>query len=263
MDAASGAATGATTGAAVGSVVPGIGTAIGAGVGGLAGLLGGLWSESSARNAKRKAINQAIKTLQGSEDYADNLLNSGNDILLNQLNSANSLYGSTEDVAAALQAAQDKVNGLAPYEASEFSYGKTVDDFYDPAFQLSVNTANDAINSSQALGGNLFSSDTANKIAAQNQVLASQMYDKALSAYQTDKGLEQNIWSGNQNALQAASNSASNLAQAQYGVASDAASNLSNANNSYYQNLLNLSNDYWGNKSDYLAKIAELQAMKY
>lgn len=263
MDAGTGATTGAATGAAIGSVVPGVGTAIGGVAGGLTGLIGGLWSESNTRKAKRNAINQAIKTLENTEGYADQMLANGSDILSDQLSSANGLFGSTEDVAAALKAAQDKVNALSPYEASEFNYGKSIEDFYDPAFQLSVNTANDAINSSQALGGNLFSSDTANKIAAQNQVLASQMYRDALSAYNTDKGLEQSIWQGNENAKQAAVNSASNLANMQYGMASDSASNLSATNNSYYQNLLNLSNSYWGDKSDYWANIANLQAQKY
>ena len=133
-------------------------------------------------------------------------------------------------------------------------------DFYDPAFQLSVNTANDAINESQAMGGNLFSSDTANKIAAQNQALATQMYKEALGAYQTDKSLEQGIWQGNEAARQAAANSAANLAQAKYGMANDTASNLANNNNAYYEALLGLNNDFFNNKSDYAAQLAGLEA---
>lgn len=179
------------------------------------------------------------------------------------LEATTSLYGDSASAATALQQAQAGVNALDPYTASEFSYGKDISDFYDPAYQLSVNTANDAINSSQALGGNLFSSDTANKIAAQNQVLASNMYKDALSAYQADKSLEQSIWSGNEAAKQAAANSAANLAQQKYNMASDTASNIANANNSYYQGLLSLNNDYYKNLTDYYGQIAALQSQAY
>jgi hypothetical protein len=263
MSVASSAGTGAAAGAAAGSVVPGIGTAIGTIGGALVGGIGGLLSESATRKAKRNAINSAINTLQSTSGYSDSMMTQGSQVLADQLAAAQGIYGNTADVASALQAARDKVNALSPYEAGTFQYDKDISDFYDPAFQLSVNSANDALNSSQALGGNLFSSGTADKLAAQNQVLASNMYKEALSAFNTDKSLEQSIWSGNEAAKQAAANSAANLANSQYSMASDAAGNLSSANNSFYQGLLDLNNDYWNNKSDYWAQIANLQAQKY
>lgn len=263
MDAATGAGTGAATGAAIGSAVPGIGTAIGGIAGGALGLLGGLWSESSNRAAKRKAIKNAVNTLKNTSGYSDLMATNGKSYLQSLLDEATKLYGDNASAASALQQAQAGVNSLDPYTASEFSYGKDISDFYDPAYQLSLNTANDAINSSQALGGNLFSSDTANKIAAQNQVLASNMYKDALSAYQTDKSLEQSIWSGNESAKQAAASSAANLAQQKYNMASDTASNLNSANNAYYQGLLSLNNDYYKNLTDYYGQIAALQSQAY
>ncbi len=263
MGVGSGAATGAAAGATIGSAVPGIGTAIGGVAGALAGGIGGLISESANRSAKRRAMNQAIGTLGKTEGFSEAMKSQGLDILAQQLAAAQGLYGNADEIAAALQAARDKVNGLSPYEAGQFSYDKEIGDFYDPAFQLSVNSANDAMNASQALGGNMFSSGTADKLAAQNQVLATNMYKEALAAFNADKSLEQGIWAGNEAAKQAAASSAMQLANAQYGMASDAAGNLSAANNSYYSGLLGLNDDYWKNKGDYWAQIANFQSQKY
>ena len=222
----------------------------------LANYFGNANSLDKAHNANLNAQ----KTLQGTEGFADQLMGSGEKILADMLGSSRSLWGSPEEAAAALSDAEGKVNGLSPYNAGQFQYGKSVDDFYNPAFQLSVNQANDAINQSQALGGNLFSSDTANKIAAQNQVLATQMYNDALNAYQADKSLEQGIWQGNEHAKQAAATSAANLANAQYQMAADRAGNLSSADNAYYQALMGLNGDFWQNKTDYAAQLAALQS---
>lgn len=224
------------------------------------GFIGSGLANENAREASHEGVQNAIKRLEATKGYADQAKAQGEQILADMLGSNRSLWGSPEEAAAALSDAQSRVNGLTPYEAGQFQYGKSVDDFFDPAFQLSVNQANDAINQSQALGGNLFSSDTANKIAAQNQVLATQMYNDALNAYQADKSLEQGIWQGNEQAKQAAATSAANLANAQYQMAADRAGNLSSADNAYYQALMGLNGDFWKNKTDYQAQLAALES---
>lgn len=214
---------------------------------------------SSSANA-HKANNQAQKTLSQSAGFADQMRNQGLQVLGQMLGANQQIYGTPEQAAVALQQAQQALNGVNPYEAGEFSYGKDIDDFYDNALGLRMNAANDAINGSQALGGNLFSSDTANKLTAQAQVLGSEAYKDAMAAYNADKGMEANIWQGNEAARQAAANSALGLAQAKYGMASDTAGNIANANNSYYESLMGLNDDYWKNRSDYIAQMAGLQA---
>lgn len=222
--------------------------------------LAGILSGASANNRSHAANQRAQETLAGSAGYADQMRAQGQQVLEQMLAANQGIYGTPQDAAAALQAAQQTVNSVNPYETAEFSYDKDISDFYDPALQLRMNAANDAINQSQALGGSLFSSDTADKLVAQAQVLGSQAYRDALQAYQTDKGLEQSVWQGNEAAKQAAANSAANLAQMQYGMASDQAGNLSSAQNAYYQALLGLNDDYWQNKTDYLGQLAALQA---
>lgn len=231
-----------------------------------AGLLSGLGfigsglANENAREASHEGIQNAISRLQATQGYADQAKTQGEQILADMLGSNRSLWGTPEQAAEALNAAQQKVAGLTPYQASEFNYGKSLEDFFNPAFQLSVNQANDAINESQALGGNLFSSDTANKIAAQNQVLATQMYREALDALNADKSLEQGIWQGNEQAKQAAATSAANLANTEYQMAADRAGNLSSGDNAYYQALMGLNGDYWKNKTDYQAQLAALES---
>ena len=215
---------------------------------------------ASSQDRAHDAISKAIGTLQGTEGYADSMRNEGMQVLQQMLGANQSIYGTPEQAALALQQAQQGINAVNPYEAGEFSYDKTLDDFYDKALGLRMDAANDAINQSQALGGNLFSSDTANKLVAQAQVLGSQAYNDALNAFQTDKSLEQGIWQGNEAARQAAANSQANIANMQYGVASDTAGNIANAQNDYYSALIGLNDDYWQNKTDYAMQIAQMQA---
>lgn len=222
--------------------------------------LAGILSGSAANERSHAANKQAQRTLQQTAGYADQMKGQGQGILDQMLAANQGIYGNPQDAATALQEAQLGVTSVNPYEANDFSYDKDISDFYDNALSLRMNAANDAINQSQALGGSMFSSDTADKLVAQAQVLGSEAYKDALQAYQTDKGLEQSIWAGNEAARQAAANSEANLAQMRYGVASDTAGNLSAGQNAYYNALLGLNDDYWQNKTDYIAQLAALQA---
>lgn len=217
-------------------------------------------SQANQRDKAHDAIKTAIGTLGQTEGFADQMRGEGMQVLEQMLAANQGIYGNPEDAAAALAEARENVNAVNPYEAGQFSYDKSLDDFYDQAMGIRMNAANDAIAQSQALGGNLFSSDTADKLVAQAQVLGSQAFRDATQAYNADKSLEQGIWQGNEAAKQAAASSAANLAQMQYGMASDTAGNLSDAQNAYYQALLGLNDDYWQNKTDYIGQVAALQA---
>ena len=249
---------GAGTGAGIGFLAGGpVGAAVGAGAGGLLGLLSG----NSARNAQSAAINEALGTLGDARAYIDQA-KTQNTALANQgLGLAGSLWDPNGTLVQNYNDALAGVEGLQGYGADNlFSYDKTIQDFYDPAFQLSVNMANDAINNSQAFGGDLFSSDTANKLAAKNNVLATQMFKEARDAMNQDKGLEQSIWAGNEAAKQAAANSAADIAGMRLNAYGTGMSNLSNAQQGYIGQLLGINSDYAGDMTDYLGSMANLQA---
>ena len=252
-----GALSGAGTGAAIGSMFGPWGTVIG-GAGGL--LLGGLM-DGQADSQKHKAINNALESLEDAQGYIDSARQQ-NTALANQgLGLAGSLWDPNGDLTAKYNQALEGIENLQGYNADNlFSYDKTIQDFYDPAFQLSVDMANDAINNSQAFGGNMFSSDTANKLAAKNNVLATQMYDDARDAMQADKSLEQSIWAGNESAKQAAADSQSNLANIRMNAYGTGMSNLSDAQQGYIANMMGINSDYAGDMTDYLGSVANLKA---
>ena len=252
-----GALSGAGTGAAIGSMFGPWGTVIG-GAGGL--LVGGLMDDQ-ADSQKSDAINGAIDTLGGAKAYIDSARQQ-NAALANQgLGLAGSLWDPNGDLTAKYNQALSGIENLQGYNADNlFSYDKTIQDFYDPAFQLSVDMANDAINNSQAFGGNMFSSDTANKLAAKNNVLATQMYDDARDAMQADKSLEQSIWAGNESAKQAAADSQSNLANMRLNAYGTGMSNLSDAQQGYIANMMGINSDFAGDMTDYLGSVANLKA---
>lgn len=252
-----GALSGAGTGAAIGSMFGPWGTVIG-GAGGL--LVGGLM-DGQADSQKHKAINDALESLEDAQGYIDSARQQ-NTALANQgLGLAGSLWDPNGDLTAKYNQALAGIENLQGYNADNlFSYDKTIQDFYDPAFQLSVDMANDAINNSQAFGGNMFSSDTANKLAAKNNVLATQMYDDARDAMQADKSLEQSIWAGNESAKQAAADSQSNLANMRMNAYGTGMSNLSDAQQGYIANMMGINSDYAGDMTDYLGSVANLKA---
>lgn len=252
-----GALSGAGTGAAIGSMFGPWGTVIG-GAGGL--LVGGLM-DGQADSQKHKAINNALESLEDAQGYIDSARQQ-NTALANQgLGLAGSLWDPNGDLTAKYNQALAGIENLQGYNADNlFSYDKTIQDFYDPAFQLSVDMANDAINNSQAFGGDMFSSDTANKLAAKNNVLATQMYDDARDAMQADKSLEQSIWAGNESAKQAAADSQSNLANMRMNAYGTGMSNLSDAQQGYIANMMGINSDYAGDMTDYLGSVANLKA---
>ena len=252
-----GALTGAGTGAAIGSMFGPWGTVIG-GAGGL--IVGGLMDEG-ANDKKHQAIQNAIGSLEGAKGVIDSTY-SQNSTLANQgLGLAGSLWDPNGTLVANYNNSLAGIEGLQGYSADNlFGYDKTVQDFYDPAFQLSVDMANDSINGSQAFGGNMFSSDTANKLAAKNNVLATQLYDDAVDAMNADKALEQSIWAGNESAKQAAADSQAQIAQMRMDAYGTGMSNLSSAQQDYIANLMGINSDYASDITDFLGTKAALEA---
>jgi hypothetical protein len=253
-----GAVTGAGTGAGIGAMAGG---PWGAAIGGGAGLLIGSMMDDSADAKKAKAINNAIDSLDEAKGYIEGAKTQNTDLANQGLTLAGSLWDPDGTLVQNYNDAIAGIEGLNGYQADNlFDYDKDIKSFYDPAFGLSVDMANDAINSSQAFGGNMFSSDTANKLAAKNNVLATQMFKEARDAMNQDKALEQSIWAGNEAAKQAAANSAADLAGMRLNAYGTGMSNLSDAQQGYIGQLLGINSDYASDMSDYLGTKASLKA---
>ncbi|MBO6063433.1 MAG: hypothetical protein J6P62_05610 [Bacteroidales bacterium] len=247
----------AGTGAAIGSMFGPWGALIG-GVGGLA--VGGLMDES-ANDKQHMAIESALGSLDGARGVIDSAYGQNNMLANQGLGLAGSLWDPNGTLSAKYSKGLSDMENMEGYNADNlFQYDKSIQDFYDPAFKLSVDMANDSINSSQAFGGNMFSSDTANKLAAKNNVLATQMYNDAADAMNADKMLEQSIWAGNESAKQAAADSDRQIAQMLMDSYGTGMSNLSSAQQGYIANKMGLNSDYAADITDYLGTKAVLQA---
>lgn len=129
----------------------------------------------------------------------------------------------------------EAVAALADAIAHQGDYDKTVDDFLDPARNQRVQAAMDAINNSAAAGGNRFSSNYLDKVAAKQQALASEEWRSAYDRLMQDRQQQlQQAQTGVQNLGTMAGlygNDRNNLMQA----LSEYTSNMANQNNADLQ----------------------------
>ena len=96
------------------------------------------------------------------------------------LNKMNGTYG---DVAGKYGDYLSNIENQEVYDPGQFSYDKDVNDFYSKAANQRVNQATNAITNSRANAGGMFSSDYLNELAAKQQALASEEWDKAYDRY--------------------------------------------------------------------------------
>lgn len=140
----------------------------------------------------------------------------------------------------------EAVASLADAIAHQGDYDKTVDDFLDPAREQRVQAAMSAINNSAASGGNRFSSNYLDKVAAKQQALASEEWRSAYDRLMQDRQQQlQQAQTGVQNLGTMASiygNDRNNLMQA----LSEYTSNMANQNNADLQ----MATDVMGQKAN-------------
>lgn len=140
----------------------------------------------------------------------------------------------------------DAVAALADAIAHQGDYDKTVDDFLDPAREQRVQAAMSAINNSAAAGGNRFSSNYLDKVAAKQQALASEEWRSAYDRLMQDRQQQlQQAQTGVQNLGTMANiygNDRNNLMQA----LSEYTSNMANQNNADLQ----MATDVMGQKAN-------------
>lgn len=140
----------------------------------------------------------------------------------------------------------DAVAALADAIAHQGDYDKTVNDFLDPAREQRVQAAMSAINNSAAAGGNRFSSNYLDKVAAKQQALASEEWRSAYDRLMQDRQQQlQQAQTGVQNLGTMANiygNDRNNLMQA----LSDYTSNMANQNNADLQ----MATDVMGQKAN-------------
>lgn len=159
-------------------------------------------AQKGSSNAANTISNSWANTAQG-YDSANDLVNQ----YYNSLTSDGSLYNS-DALKNANSAYQSLLSGSGTtYTPTDFSYDKTIESFYDPAWQTNNQAQMRSMEGSAANAGHLYSSGLLANQAATASNNATNAYKEAREAYNTDKSNEEKIWAQeNANLANAASN---------------------------------------------------------
>ena len=207
----------------------------------------GFQQDSRVNNA-----NAAIKKAQKKADANS----AANKDLYNQFyDKTQSTYG---DTAAKVDDYLKNLEGIEAYNPGQFSYTGDVNDFYSKAADLRVKNAMNALRESS----DIFSSDYQDAMAAKQQALATEEWDKAYDRYMRDRSQTANEWQMNANAGQQAYDNTYGKNKDLLSVAQNAQDNLMNAYGNYINNMANQNNVDTQNYSNMVQQIAANQNSK-
>ena len=186
-----------------------------------------------------KSVNAANDALDEAYGKAEEAANKNAGLYQQYMNKVNNAYGGeAAKMGDRVQALED----LTPYDAGQFDdskYGKSIEDFYSKAANQRVNKATNAITNSMANAGNMFSSDYTDALAAKQQALASEEWDRAFDKYQQDRSRALQEFSTNANLGQQTYSNMYNKNKDLLGISQNAQDNTLNAFGTYTQGLAN------------------------
>ena len=196
---------------------------------------------SNANNAIKKAQKKADANSAANKD------------LYNQFyDKTQSTYG---DTAAKVDNYLKNLEGTEAYDPGKFEYTGDVNDFYSKAADLRVKNAMNALRESS----DIFSSDYQDAMAAKQQAMATEEWDKAYDRYMRDRSQTANEWQMNANAGQQAYDNTYGKNKDLLSVAQNAQDNLMNAYGNYINNMANQNNVDTQNYSNMVQQIAANQ----
>lgn len=182
-----------------------------------------------------RRVSNANAAIQKAQDKAD-ATSAANKALYDQFyNKTQNTYG---DTAAKVDDYLKNLEGMEAYDPGQFSYTGDVNDFYSKAADLRVKNAMNNLRESS----DIFSSDYQDAMAAKQQAMASEEWDKAYDRYMQDRAQSANEWQMNANAGQQAYTNQYNQNKDLLGVAQGAQDNLMNAYGNYINNMANQNN---------------------
>ena len=199
-----------------------------------------------------RTANDAIKKAQ---DKADSTSSANRDLYNQFYNKASDTYG---DTAAKVTKYLDNLEGMKTYDPGTFEYTGDVNDFYSKAADLRIKNAMNALRESS----DIFSSDYQDAMAAKQQAMASEEWDKAYDRYMRDRSQTANEWQMNANAGQQAYENAYGKNKDMLSVTQNAQDNLMNAFGNYINNIANQNNVDTQNYSNAMQQMAANQNSK-
>lgn len=205
----------------------------------------GFQQDSRVKKANDAALSAYDKAMGTSRDNRE--------LYQQYLDKMNSTYG---DLAGKYADYLSNIENQKVYDPGQFSYSGDVNDFYSKAANQRIKQATDAITNSRANAGSMFSSDYLNELAAKQQALASEEWDKAYDRYMQDRSQKLSEFSTNANLGNQVYQNVMNKNTALLGQAQNAQDNVSNAYVNYLQNLANQNNTDAQNYANYVQTIA-------
>lgn len=200
--------------------------------------------------SNNKAVNQGIASLDEIKAYADDIAAKNNALYGDYYGQMQGVYG---DNAAKYN---DAVNNLveAISQRKDFDYHGDVNEFMDPAANQRVAAAMGAINNASASGGNRFSSNYLDKVAAKQQALASEEWKSAYDRMMQERNQQLQEWQTGQQKI-------NNLGSVASLYGNDRTA-LADAIGNYYGNMANQNNANLEVMSDIAQNKANLNASR-
>lgn len=183
-----------------------------------------------------KNVDAANSSLDKAYGSAEEAANKNSALYSQYMDKVKGAYGNE---AANLDDRVQALENLKPYDAGQFSYDKDISDFYSKFANQRKQQAMDSITNSMANAGNMFSSDYTDALAAKQQALASEEWDKAFARYQQDRNRALSEFSTNANIGQQTYSNMYNKNKDLLGISQNAKDNILNAFGAYTQGLAN------------------------
>ena len=202
-----------------------------------------------------KRVSNANAAIKQAQKKADANSAANRDLYNQFYDKTQSTYG---DTATKVDDYLKNLEGMEAYNPGQFSYTGDVNDFYSKAADLRVKNAMNALRESS----DIFSSDYQDAMAAKQQAMATEEWDKAYDRYMRDRSQTANEWQMNANAGQQAYDNTYGKNKDLLSVAQNAQDNLMNAYGNYINNMANQNNVDTQNYSNMVQQIAANQNSK-
>ena len=180
--------------------------------------------------SNKKQIDSAKSELDAILDRANRVSSQNKNLYGDYYKQMQGMYG--EGATSYADAVKNLADAIGSRE--DFSYNEDVNEFLDPARNQRVAAATEAINNAASAGGNRFSSNYMDKLAAKQQALASEEWSKAYDRMMQDRARQLQEWETGQQKIQ-------NLGTLANIYQSDR-NQLGNAIGDYYSNMANQNN---------------------
>lgn len=190
-------------------------------------------------------IQSANEALDKAQEYAQSNSDANRDLYGQYLDRVNSEYGDTASkYSDYLKAIEDQ----EAYDAGSFDYDKSVEDFYSKSANQRIQQAMNNLRESS----DIFSSDYQDAMAAKQQALASEEWDKAYDRYMQDRNQSLSEFSTNANLGQQAYENQYNKNSTLLSTSQNAKDNTINAYGNYINNMANQNNVDTTNYANYI-----------